>query len=600
MNLQSVPPQTLERLLDELDVLKRPDGDRRARARLRGLLAMAARRDFEAARPLVRFHEILLFLRAYPQSAGLLRQAERLLASFGRRVEKLYAGEAADLVAFEEAEASGIAGTSFSAVFSYDIARWLAARHPSRVRIEWGGNEDAAQLAATLPLLVPLLDENAYVDIYFSREDWLRAARGRTREITWLARAFARWELPERAKAVVYDSLKLALRWQLGDSGATRTRMKRPVREVFYHDAPLVSRRDVSLARELSDAAPLPVEKLSPAEGRRLLDAGRETMSVRYRELYGFTHGDPRGVRRAEVGRGVEIFLWGVPAARRYPTIAYHAMLIFKNGVPCGYAEGLTLFERTEVGLNLFYTFREGESAWVYARLLRLMRQLLGARVFSVEPYQLGFHNDEGIQSGAFWFYRKLGFRPVLPRLARLVEREERKLAERPGYRSPAPVLRQLATGHMLYEAPASSTDRHAHSSSKEARASSTVEQATTSSPGEWDNFHLRRLGLAVQRRIAAHHDGDPERAHRAAVKRVERALGAGTARWNEAERRALRDLSLVLALIPDLSRWTPDEKRALLQIVRAKAGSDETRYLRLLQQHTRLRREIIRMGSER
>ncbi len=242
-------------------------------------------------------------------------------------------------------------------------------------------------------------------------------------------------------------------------------------------------------------------------------------------------------------------------------------MLIFKNGVPCGYAEGLTLFERTEVGLNLFYTFREGESAWVYARLLRLMRQLLGARVFSVEPYQLGFHNDEGIQSGAFWFYRKLGFRPALPRLARLVEREERKLAERPGYRSPAHVLRQLATGHMLYEAPTSSTDQHAPSSSKEARTSSTVEQATTSSTGEWDDFHLRRLGLAVQRRIAARHDGDPERARRAAVKRIERALGAAAARWNEDERRAFRDLSLVLALIPDLSRWTPDEKRALLRL---------------------------------
>ena len=584
MNLQSAPPQTLERLLDELDELKRPNGDPRARARLRSLLAAAARRDFEAARPLVRFHEILLFLRAYPQSAALLRQTERLLASFRRRVEKLYAGEAADLVAFEEAEASGIAGTSFSAVFSYDIARWLAARHPSRAAIEWGGNEDKAQLAATLPLLVPLLDENAYVDIYFSREDWLRAARGRTREITWLARAFGRWEMPEKVKAVVYDSLKLAVRWRLGDSGATRTRMKRPVREVFYHDAPLVSRRDVSLARELSDLTPLRVEKLSPAEGRRLLDAGRETMSVRYRELYGFTHGDPRSVRRAEVGRGVEIFLWGVPAARRYPTIAYHAMLIFKNGVPSGYAEGLTLFERTEVGLNLFYTFREGESAWVYARLLRLMRQLLGARVFSVEPYQLGFHNDEGIQSGAFWFYRKLGFRPVLPRLARLVEREERKLAERPGYRSPAHVLRQLATGHMLYEAPASSTGK----------------EAPTSSTGEWDGFHLRRLGLAVQRRIAARHDGDPERARRASVKRIERALGAGTARWNEDERRAFRDLSLVLALIPDLSRWTPDEKRALLRLVRAKAAPDETRYLRLLQRHTRLRREIIRMGSEK
>ena len=37
--------------------------------------------------------------------------------------------------------------------------------------------------------------------------------------------------------------------------------------------------------------------------------------------------------------------------------------------------------ERTEVGLNIFYTFREGESAWVYARVLQLFRRALGVRV---------------------------------------------------------------------------------------------------------------------------------------------------------------------------------------------------------------------------
>ncbi len=514
-------------------------------------------------------------MRAYPQSPALLRQTEKILSSFARLVEKLYEREVDDLVEFEEPEVSGIAGTSFAAVFSYRIVSWLAARHPSRVQIDWGGDEDKAQLAAALPLLMPTLDENAYVDNFFSHHEWLRAARGGRRELTWLTDAFERLKLPEKAKAVIYDSLKLAVRWELGDTPATRTRMKRPARKIFYHDAPLVARRDVSLARELEDKSPLAVERLSRADGQKLLDMGRETMTARYRELYGFTHGDPRRVRRVEVGRGVEIFPWGVPAARRFPTIAYHAMLIFKNGVPIGYAEALTLFERTEVGLNLFYTFREGESAWVYARLLRLMRQMLGARVFSVEPYQLGFHNDEGIESGAFWFYRKLGFRPVVPRLAKLVEREEKKIRERAGYRSPERVLRELATGHMLYEAPSPAR-------------------------GEWDNFHLGHLGLAVQRRIAARYRGDAERARRASVKQVESALGMSAARWNEDERRSFENLSLVLALIPNLSRWTEDEKRAVASIVRAKAGADESRYLRLLQKHQRLRRAIQRAGSRR
>ena len=567
-----MPHTSPEQLLDRLDELKRPGGAR-ARARLQRALAEAARRDFDDAASLIRFHEILLFLRAYPQQPDLLRRAETILSSFKRRVDRLR--DAADFFEFAEPEVSGIAGTSFSAVFGYDIARWLAARFPSRVRIEWEGYEDKGQLAAVLPRFIPLLEEEAYVENFFAhRDELLRAAKGDERsELAWLLRRFERLRLPRADVAALYDSLRLAVLWKLGNSAATRTRMRHRVRRIFYHDAPLLARRDVSLARELADSPPLPVEKLSRAEGQKLLDMGRETMAVRYRELHGFTYGDPRTVRRADAGRGVEIFLWGVPMRRRLPTLAYHGVLIFKNGVPCGYAEALTLFERVEAGLNLFYTFREGESAWVYARVLRLFKQMLGARVFSIDPYQLGSLNEEGIASGAFWFYRKLGFRPVVPRLARLTAREEHKVATRTGYRTTARTLRELASGHVLYEAP-------------------------DSQPGAWDAFHIRNLVAAVARRTARLYGGDPERARRACVEKVSDALGISAARWNDDERRALENFSLLLALVPDLSRWTEEEKSAVVRIIRAKAGADELAYLRLLQKHQRLRREIIRIGA--
>jgi len=78
----------------------------------------------------------------------------------------------------------------------------------------------------------------------------------------------------------------------------------------------------------------------------------------------------------------------------------------------------------------------------------------------------------------------------------------------------------------------------------------------------------------------------------------VTRALGVKTKDWKEAEQGVLEDQALVLALIPDLARWTKDEKLALARIVRAKAGADESRYLRLLQRHSRLRDEVIKIGS--
>jgi hypothetical protein len=185
----------------------------------------------------------------------------------------------------------------------------------------------------------------------------------------------------------------------------------------------------------------------------------------------------------------------------------------------------------------------------------------------------LGARNKEGIESGAFWFYRKLGFRPIVPALARLASREDRRIETRTGYRTNARTLRELAQGHALYE-------------------------AGPESSGEWDSFHIRNLTLAFARSMSRRHGGDAERARRESVKTVSGALGIRAARWNADERRALENFSLLLALIPDLSSWTKDEKELVVRLIRAKAGADELGYLRLLQKHERLRREFIRLGS--
>ncbi|HEV2800247.1 MAG TPA: hypothetical protein VGW12_07110 [Pyrinomonadaceae bacterium] len=570
-----MPASSIEQLLERLEELKRPTADARQRARLQSVLGQTARRRFTGAAPLIRFHEILLYLRAYPQSKQLLEETEQILNSFAARVERLRS-DGADMSAFEYSDVSGIAGTAFSAVFGYDITRWLARAHASRVQIVWDDYEDSAHLNLVWPRFLPLFEEDAYTDAHVPFLEWVQAAkRVRESDLSWLIGQFERLPVGERQKAELFEPLKVWVRWELGRSRSTRTLMRRRVREIFYHDAPLVARRDVVVEREL-EAPPLPIERLSRAEGERLLGMGRDTMAMRFRELHGFTYGDPAMVVRADAGRGLEIFLWGVPPQRRLPLLGYHAGIFFKNGVPIGYHEGLTLFERVEIGLNLFYTFRDGESAWTYARLMRLYKQLLGASVFSIDPYQLGGSgNEEGIESGAFWFYRKLGFRPVRAELAQLVAAEERKIATRKNYRTAPRLLRRLASGHVLYEARDAGT-----------------------TPGEWDHFSVRNIGLAVARRMAVEFDGDARRIRDASSAKVTRALGARTAKLNETEQRVFSNFALVLALVPDLVRWTKTEKQDVLRIVRAKAGADETRYLRLLRRHTTLRRAIIALGT--
>jgi hypothetical protein len=428
-------------------------------------------------------------------------------------------------------------------------------------------------MSSNVPL--PLFEDGAYVVSPVPYLAWIHSAkRPNETDLAWLLRRFEHFSIDERAKANLFDSLKLWVHWKLGNSPATRTRMRARGHTVFYHDRPLIRRSEVSLARELEDPLRLPLKKLSRAEGEKLVSLGRDMMTVRYRELYGFTYGDPQHVGRAAAGRGVEFVIWGLPPGRRLPLLGYHAVLILKNGVPIGYAESLALFERSEVGINLFYTFRDGESAWIFARLLRFMRQYLNVSVFSVEPYQLGSHNEEGIEAGSFWFYRKLGFRPVQPEVARMVAREEHKLANRPGYRTPARILRRLAAGHLLYESP------------------------SAPHPGAWDNFRVPNIGLSVQRRLVQPFSGGERKLRQALVTSVARALGVKPTDFSAAEHRVFSDFAMVLAMIPDLSRWSKDEKGAIRRLVRAKAGSDELHYVRLLQDHRKFRDGLRMIGS--
>jgi hypothetical protein len=566
-----MPSDTLERLLAQLEELKRP-ADAGGRARTARTLARLSQKKFKDADSLIRFHETLLFMRVYPQSPQLLRAVERVLSSFIKRVRALEES-GADLSSLDNVEVSGISGTSVEDTFSYSITRWLAKRHASQVSVDWESLDDEYRLAATWPRFLPLLEEDALVEANVPYLDWLHAAQGSsTGELAWLIKRFEQLSLSDKEKAELYESLKLYVRWELGNSRATRTRMKRRAPKIFYHTEPLLRRSAVSLEREFN-SPPIKLERISHEEGEAILELARETSTVRYRELYGFTHGDAVRVLRANLGRGTEVFIMGVPPPRRLPLRAYHAGLVFKNGVPVCYVEGLSFFERMEIGFNVYYTFREGESAWIYARLLKIFNQLLGITAFSIDPYQLGYENEEGIESGAFWFYRKLGFRPTLPSLTKLMEAEERKLAAQKTYRTTPKILRKLAEGHMILETPPSP-----HSA--------------------WDRFRIRNIGLAVQRRMAERFEGDALKMRHTTSESVARTLGAKVEEKRDAAQTSFEDFALVLSLIPDLARWSEDEKRDVVRILKAKAGAEESKYLRLLQRHSRLREEIIKIGS--
>jgi hypothetical protein len=573
----SMAANAVDHQLTELEAFRYRFGHDEA-ARVVKLLKSLDAGRFPDSPSLIRFHESLLFLRAFPHGPAVVRLTERILNGFHNKAEALRKA-GADMEAFDTFEVSGIAGTQMEDTLSFDVANWLIniRRMPGKVEIAWENYEPGRELGTIGPRFIPLLEDDAYVEADTPWRRWLEAAAGMKRVPAWLISRFERLPLPAPQKTELYESLRVPLRWSLENSVISRTRNWKPVRSFFFHTTPLIRRSQVSLAAELARRPPR-LTRLSRKQGEQVMDMIREVMLVRYRELYGTTLGDPRSVVRAEVGRGVTIYLWNLPPARRLSLRAYVAGLTLKNGVPINYIEAIGLCEWMEVGFNTFYTFRGGEAGWIYAQVLRCLCHRMGATCVSVYPYQLGHDNEEAIESGAFWFYRKLGFRPGRADLQQLAEREEQKIAAEKKYRTPARTLRRLAAGHVFYELPGSEV-------------------------GEWDKFSTRNIGLRVNRRMARDFGGDAVFMREHSRRGLERILfpkssGVSTSSWTPLEKAAFENFALVLADMRRWREWTREEKEDLVRVIRAKAKRDEMLYLHLTQRHERLRKALLGIGS--
>src|SRR5208283_2227127 len=241
----TMPQPPLERQLAALEATRyrfnAGDG-----AQVEKLLPALDKVRFPDAASLIRFHEALMFLRAFPHSPAVLRATERILNQFHEKVAALRQS-GVDMEAFDPLEVSGIAGTQMEDTLSFDVARWLVGRMPGQVEIAWDNYEPARELGTTGPRFIPLLEDDAFVEADTPFRRWLETASGSgtkkrsgySQLPAWLIDRFDRLPLPPLQKAELYESLRIPLRWNLANSRLTRTRNWRPARKVYYHDGPL-------------------------------------------------------------------------------------------------------------------------------------------------------------------------------------------------------------------------------------------------------------------------------------------------------------------------------------------------------------------------
>jgi len=270
--------------------------------------------------------------------------------------------------------------------------------------------------------------------------------------------------------------------------------------------------------------------------------------------------------------RGLQVVIAGMKPDCRQTLESDFYFHILKNGVPIAYGPASVFLGCCEMGINLHQEFRGSEVRYIYALLMRSLCHLLGVRYFFLTSYGMGELNPEALRSGAFWFYRKLGFRASDPDVEALARAEEQIMRHNPEHRSSMAVLRKLSHTDAFFDL----------------------------SDGELAPLNFEALGLSVSEFVTREFAGDRGRAERECTRLLSVALPfENLSSWNTVESAALRRLAPVLAQLPGLVKWPTPEKAILARAVKAKAGQSEATYLELLGKLPRLA-EGLHMLAER
>ncbi len=93
------------------------------------------------------------------------------------------------------------------------------------------------------------------------------------------------------------------------------------------------------------------------------------------KKFYPIALASDKEIYEADVGRGVKIVLYGMPFYRRLPIETEYGALLVKNGVPLGYGVGSFLLDQMHIAVNVFPTFRQGESSFVFEQFARIFHR---------------------------------------------------------------------------------------------------------------------------------------------------------------------------------------------------------------------------------
>lgn len=395
--------------------------------------------QYLAAMPLVPtkvlmlYAETLLFISAYPidtHQHSLAQKELKRIATFLKRNKK---------TAPEAFHNSGLPFTPTITRFSHDGVRWLLSNPHCKTSLN-AFVAPSLELNDVLKLTLPSLEKSEatiglgnteLMDILLvSKQDRLR----------FIINELSRLDDQPYIKDHLFDSLDVYVQVDPKSVSFSKAFNRIPGTTTFFHKELLKKFDSLQL---LNSPLPAPVS-FSAAEKAEVITVIKNAMALTARETDPTTFMDESSLRMFHLDRGISIAIYSMVPSRQLPLESYIGYTAFKNGFPAAYGGAWVFGERSNFGINIFESFRNGESGYMMMQLLRVYRQEFKISYFEVEPFQFGLDNPDGIESGAYWFYYRFGFRSLSPSLRQLAEKEQLKIRAKSGYRTSAGTLRQF------------------------------------------------------------------------------------------------------------------------------------------------------------
>jgi hypothetical protein len=522
------------------------------------LLTLLLNENKISDRTLLKLHETLLFLRAHPSYKSILKLAEKLQQQTTFQITSSIRRKKTEGV-FEQ---SGIKGTHVVATFTYELLVWLIKEYPQHVYLDsFGATEENA--SAIIGALLPLpLKENFTDGESGSVDLWMEgiAGKDKRKQLQFLLQLISRSEASLKMAGLIIEQLEVYIKIDLAKL-PSRSTLKGPARKIYYHKEPLLKKIDLpSILR-----SPLPPPTtLKEQQKKQLLQTIRFQLISLYRETDPGTSTDINDITLFQLEHGLDIVLLGMDVEHRTPIDTYIGFFAFKNQMPYAYGGAWLLGSMAKIGLNIFEPYRGGESAWFFSQLMRVYFKEFKPGYFVAEPYQVGRNNPEGIESGAFWFYYKLGYRPIVPAHRKLAEKEYLKLSSKKIKSTSTKILEQLVEEELVLN--------------------------IDNDPDLLKNkFDTLQLSTSLHQFIRSKYAGNPQTAMDEATATLCADLKISDERQFQSLKQGLEKISIYLEAGGGIKNWDTKEKQLLLQIIEEKSQGTDSHFAKKATSHSSL-----------